>query len=713
MPHTWFPSDGAYRRLFIAALAALLAFTTLAIAPGAVAPAHGTTTDQPATECGTDNAECPPELSIEKSTNGHDADTVPGPSIPAGDAVVWTYDITNTGPVAVHDILVTDDDNDGATISCAGQTNGSITLEPGASIQCSASSVSWYLEHHKQHENLATVTGYVNGEPVVATDLSHYRPTVACPFGEATDRILVDILGTTGGKLLGAPSQVPNQLGPISVAIPAGVYSIGWASYDAHDIKNETNPGQTQEQWYVAVGGATSVDTDDVPWDSDYAQGVLGQSLVVAADASSITIHHGGQADTINSVFAICVAFDPLAASIDVVKTVDKAEVTSRETVEFTITVTNDGEVTLTNLVLEDVLEYNASDTDDLDQCETPDVTTLAPGESTEIKCTQELDAAVHGSQVLNTVKVTATPPAGANVTDTDSVPVTIVLPDGVLQIDKLVGPLGTAAGSSEFVEEFFVSGSYTGEVTWQVTVKNPTGYAVSNLLLDDVVAPAAIASFEAATGGPNGTTSLASGAAVTFVFNGTGVPDTVNVAGVIGIDLLGTPLARVTDDARISALGASATIGDTVWSDENANGKQDNGEKGIAGAKVRLTLPDNSTAEAVTNANGLYLFSALEAGTYKVEIIMSSIPDPAEGSLKLTTAGLFTVQLADGESYLDADFGVVATLPATGLSTDQLALIALALLLGGGFALFATRKREDASGEGTIAIYVSLDVLE
>jgi LPXTG-motif cell wall-anchored protein len=150
--------------------------------------------------------------------------------------------------------------------------------------------------------------------------------------------------------------------------------------------------------------------------------------------------------------------------------------------------------------------------------------------------------------------------------------------------------------------------------------------------------------------------------------------------------------------------VAASGTIGDTVWSDENDNGVQDNGEKGIAGATVRLTLPDGTTITMNTNANGLYLFSGLEAGEYKSELILSSIPDPAEGSLKLTTAGSFTIQLADGESFLDADFGVVAALPKTGLSADNLGLIALTLLILGGLAVLSTRRREDGRGDGDIA---------
>ena len=150
-------------------------------------------------------------------------------------------------------------------------------------------------------------------------------------------------------------------------------------------------------------------------------------------------------------------------------------------------------------------------------------------------------------------------------------------------------------------------------------------------------------------------------------------------------------------------AIAASGTIGDTVWNDENANGVQDNGEKGIAGARVKLTLPDGGSIEAVTNSNGLYLFSALEAGRYTAELIMTSIPAPADGSNKLTTPGSFTIQLADNQSYLDADFGIVASLPKTGLSTDNLALIALALLVAGGVALLATRKRNN-TGERDIA---------
>jgi LPXTG-motif cell wall-anchored protein len=165
-------------------------------------------------------------------------------------------------------------------------------------------------------------------------------------------------------------------------------------------------------------------------------------------------------------------------------------------------------------------------------------------------------------------------------------------------------------------------------------------------------------------------------------------------------------PTVSATDPSHYFGqdVGASATIGDTVWSDDNANGKQDNGEKGIAGATVRLILPDGSTADTTTNTSGLYLFAALDAGTYKAELILSSLPKPSEGDLKLTTAGSFTVLLSEGQSYLDADFGVVATLPNTGIESDQIAVVALTLILVGSMALLTTRRRDDDSGEGVIS---------
>jgi uncharacterized surface anchored protein len=62
------------------------------------------------------------------------------------------------------------------------------------------------------------------------------------------------------------------------------------------------------------------------------------------------------------------------------------------------------------------------------------------------------------------------------------------------------------------------------------------------------------------------------------------------------------------------------ASLGDTVFHDKNADGIQDEGEEGIAGATVTLTDADGNTTETTTDANGNYNFDGLTPGDYTVD---------------------------------------------------------------------------------------------
>src|SRR5258705_496402 len=69
-----------------------------------------------------------------------------------------------------------------------------------------------------------------------------------------------------------------------------------------------------------------------------------------------------------------------------------------------------------------------------------------------------------------------------------------------------------------------------------------------------------------------------------------------------------------------------SAAIGDFVWEDSNANGKQDAGEAGIAGALV--TLYDSSNAVVGTQTTltcGDYNFNLLTPRVYHVGLPLPS----------------------------------------------------------------------------------------
>jgi hypothetical protein len=101
---------------------------------------------------------------LEKRTNGEDADQAPGVLIPVGEAVHWTYAVTNTSNVPVANVSVIDDQ--GATVSCP-----KTELEPGESMVCTAAGIAVA----GQYANLGTaVATPPDGPAVSAQDWSHY-----------------------------------------------------------------------------------------------------------------------------------------------------------------------------------------------------------------------------------------------------------------------------------------------------------------------------------------------------------------------------------------------------------------------------------------------------------------------------------------------------------------------------------------------------------
>lgn len=111
-----------------------------------------------------------PDVRIEKSTEGRDADEPPGPMVDAGVPVSWTYEVTNVGNVPLSDIRVTDDNGTPAdpaddVLVCSG-----LSLETGLSATCTDSA----LARPGQYSNTAEVTVTYEGTTFSDTDTSHY-----------------------------------------------------------------------------------------------------------------------------------------------------------------------------------------------------------------------------------------------------------------------------------------------------------------------------------------------------------------------------------------------------------------------------------------------------------------------------------------------------------------------------------------------------------
>ncbi|MCK5739727.1 hypothetical protein KAH55_11115, partial [bacterium] len=67
-----------------------------------------------------------------------------------------------------------------------------------------------------------------------------------------------------------------------------------------------------------------------------------------------------------------------------------------------------------------------------------------------------------------------------------------------------------------------------------------------------------------------------------------------------------------------------ASSIGDFVWEDQNADGRQDSGEPGMSGVTVRLLDGGTNSviSTTITNGSGLYAFTGLSFGNYRVEIV-------------------------------------------------------------------------------------------
>ena len=112
-----------------------------------------------------------PGISLEKHTNGEDADLPPGPTIQVGEEVVWTYVVENIGGVDLTDVTVVDDNGTPGDIGddyecpigelAAGMVDDTTCMQVG-------------VAEEGEYGNIARVTGAYDGGEVSDEDPSHY-----------------------------------------------------------------------------------------------------------------------------------------------------------------------------------------------------------------------------------------------------------------------------------------------------------------------------------------------------------------------------------------------------------------------------------------------------------------------------------------------------------------------------------------------------------
>jgi hypothetical protein len=321
-----------------------------------------------------------PAIEIKKYTNDEDADMATGPFVPVGDAVNWTYVVTNTGNLTLTNVTVSDDQ--GVSVTCPQDT-----LEPGATMTCTAAGSA----AAGQYANLGAVVGTPPGglSPVSAEDPSHYfgsQPGIALKkytnsedADTATGPLVLTgddirwtyVISNTGNVPLFS-FQVTDSMG-VPVACPRiGLIDPGLSV-------TCFGSGTAQIGQYANVGTATATPPTGGPLTAEDPSHYFGVEAGIALKKYT----NGEDADL------------PPGPNVD-----------SGANVVWSYVVTNTSNVMLSNVVLED---------DQIGLVSCPQ-NVLQPGEV--MTCTVT-GTAVSG-QYANLATVSAIPPVGAEVVDED-----------------------------------------------------------------------------------------------------------------------------------------------------------------------------------------------------------------------------------------------------------------------------------------------------
>ena len=318
-----------------------------------------------------------PVLTLKKFTNGEEA-----PYIRVGDPVNWTYLVTNTGNVTVSGISVVDDQ--GVTVTCPKSV-----LEISEAMTCTGSgtaTLGWY-------RNLGTVNGTFEQTNVSAQDSSTYFGySVSITVDKRTNGS--DNPTITAGSPVVWTYQVKNNSN-VAVDTLTVVDDQGVSVTCPKTSLEPTEEIQCTASGTAIAGPYTNIAT---------ATAFYGTMMVQATDASS---------------------YFGAAGSIDVLKTPDTQTVTAGGSVTFTITISNTGNIPLSNIVVTDPLSP------DCDRI----FATLQVAEVVSFTCTKTLVQ----TSFTNVVTVSAST-GTSTISDSDSAEINVdILPD--ISLTKTANP--------------------------------------------------------------------------------------------------------------------------------------------------------------------------------------------------------------------------------------------------------------------------------
>ena len=605
-------------------------------------------------KCGNQNLRTP-SIDIEKATNGFDADDPTGPQVVVGSTVTWTYVVTNTGNVPLSSVVVSDNVINDATIS---GPVGDVGADGILGLDEIWTYTATGIAIEGQYANNGSVEGYSGDTKVIDDDDSHYYGVPA-----PTLTLIKNVINTGGGTadasewtLIAAPTDNGGFFGHGGPATGT-VATLG------------PNPVIAGVEYTLSESGGPSRYIAG-QWSCEISSPLLQDEIA----SSAISVTTGNKITLENGETGVCTIKNtynppppPRLAKLTVVKNTIGADgefwfLTGSGLSDFSIATSSN---TGSQSFILNAGTYTVAE----------DLSKLAEFWSFEgpVVCTGATESSFTGASA--TVQLDPGDSATCTFTNKYTPPVPAI------EIEK-----ATNGWDADLPTDPDVPTITAGfPVTWTYVVTNVGDVDLTNVTVTDNKEDF-ICTIDL----------LKVGESEECTKEG--------VAGVVDYGNVGTAVGfygetQVTDEDLSHYKGefvaGTAQLGDTVWLDANNNGKQDNGEVGYNGAKVILTDANGNVVGTLTTATGawvgFYKFLELDAGVYTATLDLSTI-----GDYGVTTAKSFKVTLAEGDDYVDADFGLYKAeeLPETGTDSEALVLLALGLLMMGGLAVLATSKR-------------------
>lgn len=373
----------------------------------------------------TANASQDPTISIEKDLDEQGY-------VQAGDVLTYTLTVTNTGNLTLDNVVVTDE--------LTGTTEDIGTLAPGQTVEIPVTyTVTQADVDAGSVTNSATVTAEdPDGNPVEDTDdvtinggqtgsVNILKTVDQSGFYEAGDELDYTITVVNTGNVNISDATVVDPLTGLTETIPL--------MEPGQTFTYTTTYTVTQED--VDNGSVTNVvDIDGVDPDGNEVK-----------DSDDIVINGNQNPDIL------------------VIKSANPDEFTQAgDEITYSITVTNTGNVTLTDVEVTDPLTGF-----------TDVIPSLAPGETVTLTTTYTVTAAdVANGSITNTASASGTSPDGDDISDNDS---NTIFPDGQnrpsIRIDKNVSPLGYSAAGETLTYTLRVTNTGNVDLT-SIAVTDP-----------------------------------------------------------------------------------------------------------------------------------------------------------------------------------------------------------------------------------------------